>query len=104
MVPYPNMTFPIDWVAYDVQNSAVVFQVQNACAHFSFCQSQKAKTQTAKLTCERSPCAAVPRRQADAVPVSQLDAPRLERKAGALDERRNSLQPRAWYACRAYAF
>jgi hypothetical protein len=30
MMPFPNMTFPIDWIAYDLRESAVVFQVQNA--------------------------------------------------------------------------
>jgi len=30
MQPYPNMTFPIDWTAFDLKNNAVVFQVQNA--------------------------------------------------------------------------
>jgi len=87
MVPYPNMTFPIDWVAYDVRNSAVVFQVQNACALLSFARTL--------LTSQRSSRAAVPRGRADAVPVSQLDAPRVERKPGALDERRNRVQSRA---------
>lgn len=30
MAPYPTMTFPIDWIAYDEVTSAIVFQVQNA--------------------------------------------------------------------------
>lgn len=30
LAPYPNMEFPIDWVAVDESNSAVVFQVWNA--------------------------------------------------------------------------
>lgn len=30
MAPYPNMTFPQDWVAYDEEQGAVVFQCQNA--------------------------------------------------------------------------
>lgn len=29
MAPYPNMTFPQDWVAIDEANGAVVFQCQN---------------------------------------------------------------------------
>jgi len=30
MAPYPTMTFPQDWVAFDEEGGAVVFQCQNA--------------------------------------------------------------------------
>jgi hypothetical protein len=30
MAPYPNMTFPQDWVVFDEENGAIVFQCQNA--------------------------------------------------------------------------
>jgi hypothetical protein len=30
MAPYPTMTFPQDWVAFDEEQGAVVFQCQNA--------------------------------------------------------------------------
>jgi hypothetical protein len=42
MMPYPNMTFPIDWVAWDVTNNAVVFQVQNAFPTPPFAEDSRA--------------------------------------------------------------
>ena len=30
MAPYPTMTFPQDWIAFDEEQGAVVFQCQNA--------------------------------------------------------------------------
>jgi hypothetical protein len=33
MAPFPHMTFPQDWVAYDEANGAIVFQCQNRLAH-----------------------------------------------------------------------
>lgn len=33
MAPFPHMTFPQDWVAFDEENGAVVFQFQNRLAH-----------------------------------------------------------------------
>ena len=33
MAPFPNMTFPQDWVAYDEENGAILFQCQNRLEH-----------------------------------------------------------------------
>jgi len=33
MSPFPDMTFPQDWVLYDEENGAVVFQLQNRLPH-----------------------------------------------------------------------
>jgi len=33
MAPFPHMTFPQDWVAYDDDNAAIVFQCQNRLEH-----------------------------------------------------------------------
>jgi len=33
MAPFPHMTFPQDWVAYDVEHEAIVFQCQNRLEH-----------------------------------------------------------------------
>ena len=33
MAPFPHMTFPQDWVAYDEENGAIVFQCQNRLEH-----------------------------------------------------------------------
>jgi hypothetical protein len=33
MAPFPHMTFPQDWVAYDEPNGCVVFQCQNRLSH-----------------------------------------------------------------------
>ena len=33
MAPFPDMTFPQDWVVYDEENGAVVFQLQNRLPH-----------------------------------------------------------------------
>jgi len=33
MAPFPHMTFPQDWVAFDEETSAIVFQCQNRLAH-----------------------------------------------------------------------
>ena len=33
MAPFPDMTFPQDWVAFDTDNDAVIFQCQNAMPH-----------------------------------------------------------------------
>lgn len=33
MAPFPHMTFPQDWVAYDEENGAVLFQCQNRLEH-----------------------------------------------------------------------
>ena len=33
MAPYPHMSFPQDWVAFDEENDAVVFQCQNRLEH-----------------------------------------------------------------------
>lgn len=33
MSPFPDMTFPQDWVAFDVDNGAVIFQCQNRLPH-----------------------------------------------------------------------
>jgi hypothetical protein len=33
MAPFPHMTFPQDWVAYDEENAAIVFQCQNRLEH-----------------------------------------------------------------------
>jgi len=33
MAPFPDMTFPQDWVAFDDENDAVVFQCQNRLPH-----------------------------------------------------------------------
>lgn len=33
MAPFPHMTFPQDWVAFDEENGAVVFQCQNRLEH-----------------------------------------------------------------------
>ncbi len=33
MAPFPNMTFPQDWVAFDEAHDAVVFQCQNRLEH-----------------------------------------------------------------------
>ena len=33
MAPFPHMTFPQDWVAYDEETGAIVFQCQNRLEH-----------------------------------------------------------------------
>lgn len=33
MAPFPHMTFPQDWVAFDEEQGAIVFQCQNRLAH-----------------------------------------------------------------------
>ncbi len=33
MAPFPHMTFPQDWVAFDEENDAIVFQCQNRLEH-----------------------------------------------------------------------
>ena len=33
MAPFPHMTFPQDWVAFDEENGAIVFQCQNRLEH-----------------------------------------------------------------------
>ena len=33
MAPFPHMTFPQDWVAFDEANGAIVFQCQNRLEH-----------------------------------------------------------------------
>jgi ketosteroid isomerase-like protein len=33
MAPFPHMTFPQDWVAFDEDNGAIVFQCQNRLEH-----------------------------------------------------------------------
>jgi hypothetical protein len=33
MAPFPHMTFPQDWVAFDEERSAIVFQCQNRLEH-----------------------------------------------------------------------
>ena len=33
MAPFPHMTFPQDWVAYDEEHGAIVFQCQNRLEH-----------------------------------------------------------------------